>query len=175
MTRFVLTPVLGPTDAFNPAPRGDERIHRFDILPAGHLTLGIASALSQLKKVNGVPSGSGLELLLLAALVSVADTRINRVRSSQDGWTREIGVYLPVADPDRWQLAKPILERMLRFLTGDLWAIDFRPWVGVLGRPPQQGSLIRPTFDAISLFSADSIASSARSTGWNRARNASTL
>nr|WP_244562495.1 Qat anti-phage system QueC-like protein QatC [Ensifer aridi] len=106
-----------------------------------------------MKKVNGVPSGSGLELLLLAALVSVADTRINRVRSSQDGWTREIGVYLPVADPHRWQLAKPILERMLRFLTGDLWVIDFRPWVGVLGRPPQQGSLIRPTFDAISLFS----------------------
>ena len=60
MTRFVLAPVLGPTDTFDPPPRGDERIHRFDILPAGQLTLGIASALTQLKKADGVPTGTAL-------------------------------------------------------------------------------------------------------------------
>lgn len=153
MTRYVLAPLLGPTDTFDPSPRGEERIHRFDILPAGQLTLGIASALSQLKKADGVPTGTALELLLLATLVSIADTRINRVRASQDGWTREIGIYLPVADPARWGAAKPVLERLLRFLTGDLWVVDFRPWVGKLGRPTAQGSLIRPSFDAVSLFS----------------------
>lgn len=153
MTRYVLAPLLGPADGFDPLPRGDERIHRFDILHGGHLRLGIRSALSQLRKAEGVPTGHGLELLLLATLVSLADTRINRARSSQDGWTREIGLYLPVATPVSWYPAKPILERMLRFLTGDLWTVDFRPWIGELGRARLQGSLMTPTFNAVSLFS----------------------
>lgn len=153
MTRYVLAPLLGLTDGFNPPPRGEERIHRFDILHDGHLRLGIKSALSQLRKAEGVPTGHGLELLLLATLVSLADTRINRARSSQDGWTREIGLYLPVIDPASWYPAKPILEKMLRFLTGDLWTVDFRPWFGELGRARLQGSLMTPTFNAVSLFS----------------------
>jgi hypothetical protein len=158
MTRYVLAPTLGPSDKFDPLPRGDEQIHRFDILPAAHLALGIGtgsrnSALAQLKKAGGVPSGVGLELLLLASLISIADTKINRVRASQDGWTREIGLYLPVQDSTRWALAKPVLERMLRFLTGDIWVIDFRAWVGNLGRPTPQKTLLAPKFEAISLFS----------------------
>ncbi len=158
MTRYVLAPTLGPSDKFDPLPRGDEQIHRFDILPATHLALGIGSgskesALKQLKKAGGVPSGVGLELLLLATLISIADTKINRVRASQDGWTREIGLYLPVQDSTQWTLAKPVLERMLRFLTGDIWVIDFRPWVGNLGRPTSQKTLLAPKFEAISLFS----------------------
>lgn len=153
MTRYVLAPLLGPADGFDPAPRGDERVHRFDILHDGHLRLGIKSALSQLRKAEGVPTGHGLELLLLATLISLADTRINRARSSQDGWTREIGLYLPVAAPASWTPAKPILEKMLRFLTGDLWTVDFRPWVSDLGRARLQGRLMTPTFNAVSLFS----------------------
>lgn len=153
MTRYVLAPTLGPTDSFDPQPRGDERIFRFDVLPAAHLTLGIDSAVRQLKSANGVPTGEGLELLLLATLVSIADTRINRSRASQDGWTREIGVYLPVRDTAIWTSAKPVLEKMLRFLTGDIWVIDFRPWVGNLGRPVAQTSIIAPEFETISLFS----------------------
>lgn len=153
MTRYVLAPVLGPKDSFSPEPRGDEKIHVFDILPAAHLSLGIDSAISQLKSVNGTPTGEALELLLLASLVSIADTRINRVEASQDGWTREIGLYLPVADPAKWAPAKPVLERMLRFLTGDIWVVDFRLWEGKLGRPSRQASLLKPKFKGISLFS----------------------
>jgi hypothetical protein len=118
------------------------------------MALGIWDALRQMKNVQAVPTGVALELLLLASLVSVADTRLNRVRTSQDGWTREIGLYLPVADTARWAAAKPVIERMLRFLTGDIWVIDFRPWPGSLGKPQTaQASLIGPDFDAVSLFS----------------------
>ncbi|ASY58284.1 Qat anti-phage system QueC-like protein QatC [Sinorhizobium sp. CCBAU 05631] len=153
MTRYVLAPVLGPSDRFSPSPRGDEEIHLFDILPAAHLSLGIDSAIVQLKKAYGTPTGEALELLLLASLISIADTRINRIDASQDGWTREIGIYLPVANSARWEIAKPVLERMLRFLTGDIWVIDFREWKGKLGRPTSQRSLLKPKFSAISLFS----------------------
>lgn len=153
MTRYVLAPVLGPTDLFDPKPRGAEKIYRFDILADGQLRLGISTALKQLKEAEGMPTGHGLELLVLATLISIADTRINRSRSSQDGWTREIGLYLPVAQPVCWYPAKSTLEKMLRFLTGDLWTVDFRPWVGVLGRSDLQGALMTPKFNAISLFS----------------------
>jgi len=153
MTRYVLAPILGASDDFSPKPRGEEEIHRFDVLPAAHLSLGIDSALAQLKQASGVPTGEALELLLLASLISIADTRINRADASQDGWTREIGIYLPVQDIARWAAAKPILERMLRFLTGDIWVIDFRDWKGTLGRPTGQTSLLKPKFSAISLFS----------------------
>ncbi len=153
MTRYVLAPTLGPSDTFNPNPRGDEKVHRFDVLPDAHLSLGIRQVLQQMKGVGAIPSGEALELLLLAALVSIADTKISRSQASQDGWTREIGIYLPVANASIWQAAKPVLERMLRFLTGDIWVIDFRPWVGNLGRPTSQSPLLPPKFKAISLFS----------------------
>jgi hypothetical protein len=153
MTRYVLAPFLGPSDSFSPQPRGDEQIHRFDVLPDAYLSLGMRQALYQMKKMGAVPTGEALELLLLAALVSIADTKISRRRASQDGWTREIGIYLPVANPTLWSGAKPVLERMLRFLTGDIWVIDFRPWIGGLGRPPSQPNLLPPKFRAVSLFS----------------------
>jgi hypothetical protein len=45
------------------------------------------------------PSEVGVDVLVLAAMVHAADTRINRVQTSQDAWTRELGICVPVSDP----------------------------------------------------------------------------
>jgi hypothetical protein len=46
---------------------------------------------------------------------------------SQDSWTREIRVVIAVSDVARWNATVPVLQRMLNFLTGDRWTIQFRP------------------------------------------------
>ena len=100
-----------------------------------------------------MPTEIGLDLLVLAAMVYAADTRISRHSESQDGWTREIRLVVPVSDLARWNAAIPILQRMLNFLTGDKWTIGFRPrpsrFASVVGAKP----LIAPAFDCASLFS----------------------
>jgi 7-cyano-7-deazaguanine synthase in queuosine biosynthesis len=68
-----------------------------------------------------------MDLLVLAISVFAADTRISRSVDSQDGWTREIDLYVPVSDPTLWQNQREILQDMLGFLTGDRWQFIFRP------------------------------------------------
>jgi hypothetical protein len=65
-----------------------------------------------------VPSETALDLLILAGVIYAADTRISRTRFSEDSWTREIELELPVCDPALWTVQVPLLERMLRFLSG---------------------------------------------------------
>ncbi len=75
---------------------------------------------------NGIePTETGLDILCLATAVYLADTRISRELHSQDSWTREIYIELPVGDLVKFCEAKLIFERMLDFLTGDKWTIDF--------------------------------------------------
>jgi hypothetical protein len=101
------------------------------------------------------PSEIGLDLLVLAAHVQAADTRISRSTESQDGWTREIHIVVPVSDPTRWNTAIPLLLRLLHFLTGDQWTIGFRPrppgFEKIVYNRPRQ--LLSPPFDCLALFS----------------------
>ena len=116
---------------------------------------GIGSALTSLKKLGIYPSEIGIDLLVVAAHVHAADTRISRVEQSQDSWTREIRLVIPVSEPERWTGAVPTLTKILNFLTGDRWTIGFR------ARPPKFAliaqeappTLIAPPFDSVSLFS----------------------
>jgi hypothetical protein len=115
----------------------------------------IGSSLDALAKVGVFPSEIGLDLLVLAAHVQAADTRISRATESQDSWTREIRIVVPVSDPARWNAAASLLQRILDFLTGDRWTIGFRPRPAgfeqiVRNRPPQ---LMPPRFDSLALFS----------------------
>jgi hypothetical protein len=100
-----------------------------------------------------VPSETALDLLILAGVIYAADTRISRTRFSEDSWTREIELELPVCDPALWTVQVPLLERMLRFLSGDIWTIGFRrrPPAFSMLTPPRP--LTRPAYDRISLFS----------------------
>lgn len=115
----------------------------------------IGTSLDYLSKLGVYPSEIGLDLLVLATHVQAADTHISRATESQDGWTREIRLVVPVSEPARWNATIPLLQHLLNFLTGDRWTITFRPRPAgfeqaVYDRPPQ---LIRPPFDGIALFS----------------------
>ncbi len=79
-----------------------------------------------LKRVGLRPSNIAIDLLNIAVGVLSADTRINREKESEDSWAREIDLYIPVSNKSLWDKHKEKLEVILRFLTGDRWAISFR-------------------------------------------------
>jgi 7-cyano-7-deazaguanine synthase in queuosine biosynthesis len=88
---------------------------------------GLGQIVDQLHKRSLRPTDVALDLVILAATVTAADTRISRASESQDSWTREIDLYIPVNEPDLWSAQAALIERTLQFLTGDLWRLAFRP------------------------------------------------
>jgi hypothetical protein len=116
---------------------------------------GIGTALEKLSEMGIYPSEVGVDLLVLAAHVYAADTRISRDTESQDNWTRELRLVVPVSDPVRWNAVSNILQRMLNFLTGDRWVLGFRPrpngFEHFVAAKPLVGP--QPVFDEVSLFS----------------------
>ena len=66
------------------------------------------------------------DLLVIAVSFHVADTRIQRELNAQDGWTREIALYIPVHNPELWNSQKQLLQKIFAFLTGDIWYLEFR-------------------------------------------------
>lgn len=64
------------------------------------------------------------DFLSLSLAVTAADTFSNRSEAA-DGWARDIRLVAALADPDRWRPAIPLLERALRFLSGDQWTLEF--------------------------------------------------
>lgn len=86
----------------------------------------LGGILTQLEDLGLQPSDTSLDLALLAAAVTAADTRVERAKEGQDRWTRELEVSIPVKDLQTWLAATPLLEKTLNFLTGDIWALSFR-------------------------------------------------
>lgn len=155
MRRQLLTGRFGPDDQIEIQNADDEQVTQLQLV-AGEKSLdcGIGGALTSLKGLGIFPSEIGLDLLIVAAHVHAADTRISRAEQSQDSWTREIRLVVPVSDPDRWQATARTLMRTLGFLTGDRWIVGFRrrpERFAVLTTPP--ATLLPPPFDAVSLFS----------------------
>lgn len=155
MKRHLLAGHFGPDDRIDIPHAADEQVTRLELV-AGDKSLdhGICGALTSLKGLGVFPSELGLDLLIVAAHVHAADTRISRAEQSQDSWTREIRLVVPVSDPERWQAAARTLTRTLDFLTGDRWAVGFRcrpKRFASIVTPP--GTLFPPSFDTLSLFS----------------------
>jgi len=156
MKRHILAGRFGPDDQVD-IPIGTDEQRTYLQLVAGtkNLDHGIGGALATLQKYGVFPSEVGLDLLVLAAHVHAADTRISRTEQSQDSWTREIRLVVPVSDPSRWIAAAPILKNALDFLTGDRWTIGFRSrparFATIANAAPP--SLIATPFDSVSLFS----------------------
>jgi 7-cyano-7-deazaguanine synthase in queuosine biosynthesis len=118
------------------------------------LGFGLGQIIDQLAVRGVVPSETAVDLGILAATITAADTRISRAADAQDGWTREIDLYVPVKDPARWEQLTHLLARTLKFLTGDHWRFLFRE------REPKYKTLIQkapglvsPPFTSVSLFS----------------------
>lgn len=71
------------------------------------------------------PPPAVVDLFRMAAAVFSADVRIPRKQRGSDDWTRHFVLHLPVSNPDVWARAGTAVEALLRFLTGDVWKIEF--------------------------------------------------
>jgi len=127
MRRHTLIGRLGPQDAAPVACRpGDVRTSIDLVASRRRLGFGIGDALWTLRQLGLTPPERAVDLALLGAVVTAADTRISRDDDGEGGWTREIDLHLPVSEPTLWQSQAPLLKRMLDFLTGDRWRVEFR-------------------------------------------------
>lgn len=118
------------------------------------LGFGLGQALDQLRKLGLNPSERAVDLALLAAAVTLADTRISRDTDSQNRWTREIDLHVPVAEPALWTGLAPLIRATLDFLTGDRWHVWFRPRLAAMSTlAPASGQLRTANPDGVCLFS----------------------
>lgn len=88
--------------------------------------ISLENFLRDLRKLKLNPSQQGLDLLVLACAAYAADNSVNRYKNSDDGWTRQFHLFVPVSDPVLWQPQQELISKILNFLTGDLWEISFR-------------------------------------------------
>lgn len=156
MRRHLLVGSFGPSDTSIAPPASNETITQLPlIIGQKSLNFGIHRALSDLRRLHIYPSEIGVDLLILAAHAYAADTRISRFTESQDTWTREFRLVVPVSDPIIWAGASTLLSRTLNFLTGDKWTISFRARPANFGQtvPTRPTTFIEPPFDGVSLFS----------------------
>lgn len=135
---------------------GDEAVTEFNLVASEHrLGHGIGPALDDLASLGLAPTEMGLDLLVLAATAYAADTRISREFESQDAWTREIRLVIPVRDVEAWNAVGNHVERILGFLTGDIWMVGFRPRPDAFADavPRGTGSTLPAQFSKVALFS----------------------
>jgi len=156
MRRHAIIGRFGSGDRVRVPIANDETASRLELVASQRrLDHGIGQSLDDLARLGIFPTEVGIDLLVFAAHVHAADTRISRQTESQDTWTREIHLAVPVSDPQRWADAIALLERMLNFLTGDRWTISFRArpsqFMAIVPRKPRR--LISPPLDSLSLLS----------------------
>ena len=156
MKRHVIIGGFDPRDSSN-VPLGDNEVAtRLELYTIKRtLNYGLGKAINDLVQLGIYPTEVGLDLMVLAAHVYAADTRISRKSESQDSWTRELRLVVPVSDRSRWEPTTSTLVRMLNFLTGDRWTICFRQRPSQVATlvPPRTARLIGPPFDNLSLLS----------------------
>lgn len=78
----------------------------------------------ELEKAGYAPPVPVWDFLLFCFSVYAADVCVLR-SESPDGWTRKIELDITLNAPEVWQANSPILEDMLRVLTGDFWSLNF--------------------------------------------------
>lgn len=91
----------------------------------GYPRFGLDKFLETILSTGRRPSAQSFELSLVALGVWLADTRLSRQQHSEDNWTREIHLTVPVHNPDRWQPCARLLCRLLGALSGDIWTLSF--------------------------------------------------
>lgn len=127
MRRHSLIARLGAGDDAAVSIRpGDARTEIDMVGSRRRLAFGLGDALERLRNLGLRPPETAVDLALLGALVTAADTRISRDADGQGGWTREIDLHLPVSDVALWRSQSGLVSRTLDFLTGDRWRLYVR-------------------------------------------------
>lgn len=139
MSHHTIIARLGARDSQQPVlSRLQTKITQINFLKNnGQLDFGLGQALTGLRDLGLTPSETSVDLALLAATVTAADTRISRNRNAQDLWTRELSLHIPVFDPVLWSSQTGLLSKLLNFLTGDRWSLYFHE------RPEIERGLVR--------------------------------
>ncbi|MCJ8587538.1 DNA-binding protein [Klebsiella pneumoniae] len=81
-------------------------------------------AIERIKRLGVKIPAQVMDFLSIALAVTAADTFVQR-ESSEDGWTRQFSLRLPLHEPSRWIALKKELESALHFLSGDIWDFEF--------------------------------------------------
>lgn len=100
--------------------------------PNVHASIGNA-ALPALRRLTKKPTIQSFDFLSIALAVTAADTFVDR-GDAPDRWCRDLKLVVALRDPVPWMGVVAQLEAALRFLTGDLWSLEFRSG----GLPPPQ-------------------------------------
>lgn len=66
-----------------------------------------------------------LDLWYISLMVYYVDRKVLRDKTF-DNWTRQIKLYIPVIELDKWNNNKDLLIKMISYLSGDIWDIEFR-------------------------------------------------
>jgi 7-cyano-7-deazaguanine synthase in queuosine biosynthesis len=117
---------IGPTDVYAPIlSPSDARL----LIPIDHPTspwyVGNDTERVIAETLDASPHPVIRDLIRLAVAVYAADLRVPRNRTD-DRWTRDLTLYLPVSNVSLWAKVRPCLLQLLSFLTGDHWGVEFR-------------------------------------------------
>ena len=156
MRRHSIIARLGPSDTTHVALHMTDSVETEVRFIDGYrrLGFGLGHLTDQLSARGIRPSETAVDLAILAACVTAADTRISRTTDSQDSWTREIDLHVPVQDLALWNRVTTLIRETLKFLTGDHWRLFFRERHGrYTNLVTRSRALVRPPFSGICLFS----------------------
>jgi len=79
----------------------------------------------EIRRMEAPVSQRAFDFLTIALAVTAADTFVKRDNTA-DGWSREFELVVAIAEPDAWEPMRTDLETALRFLSGDIWHIEFQ-------------------------------------------------
>lgn len=66
-----------------------------------------------------------LDLWYISLMVYYVDRKVLR-SGTFDNWTRDVKLYIPVLEVDKWNQNKDLLVEMISYLSGDIWDFEFR-------------------------------------------------
>jgi 7-cyano-7-deazaguanine synthase in queuosine biosynthesis len=92
---------------------------------AGQEPVKLSFNIEEYARARGTFDALAGEFAYFCAVIYGCDRLIARDSGSGDRWTREMAVQIPVNDPARWEDCKGTVEKMLDFLTGDIWRLAF--------------------------------------------------
>lgn len=127
--RYGVVTSLAASDCEGISLRRDHEIKYLHISAGGdNRTAGadLQGILEQVAEQGVELNKLAFDLLVIAVSAFAADVRISRAKNAEDGFSREIDLYVPVSDPDKWGGVTQLLCQMLGFLSGDIWRFYFR-------------------------------------------------
>ena len=78
-----------------------------------------------IRRLGVLISSEAMDFLTIAIGVVAADTFVKRSNAA-DRWTRMINLKIAVNNPEKWEDVRSVFEKALRFLSGDIWQLEFQ-------------------------------------------------